>query len=106
VGAGGRWFRAPTSDPVSLERRRPLARILEHLAHARQTRPGVAVSWEELQKAAWPGDKMLAADGAHRVRVAVSTLRKLGLRAVLLTDGDGYLLDATRPIARLEDATA
>jgi hypothetical protein len=103
VGARGRWFRTPSAEPVSLERRRPLAQILEVLARARQTRSGAAVSWQELQSAAWPGERMLASAGAHRVRVAVSTLRKLGLRDLLRTEADGYLLDPSCPIARVED---
>src|SRR5262249_12000964 len=78
VGAGGRWFCVPNREPVSLERRRPLAAMLEHLAIARSQRPGAALSWSELQAAAWPGERMIAATGAHRVRVAISTLRKLG----------------------------
>jgi hypothetical protein len=78
--------------------------MLEQLARARQSRPGAAVSLEDLQQAAWPDERMLAAAGAHRVRVAVSTLRKLGLRDLLLTRDDGYLLDDSCTITRVEDA--
>jgi hypothetical protein len=34
-----------------------------------------------------------------RVRVAIATLRKLGLRGVLLTRDDGYLLDPQIAVA-------
>ena len=37
---------------------------------------------------------------AHRVRVAISTLRKVGLSRWLLTRDDGYLLDARCPMLR------
>ncbi len=35
---------------------------------------------------------------AHRVRVAVSSMRKLGLSEHLLTSGDGYLLTTECPL--------
>ena len=41
---------------------------------------------------------ILAAAGAHRVRVAVSTLRKLGLANLIVTTGEGYALDARVPL--------
>ena len=42
----------------------------------------------------WPGERIVAKSGASRVYVALSTLRKLGLRDLLLSRDDGYLLDA------------
>ncbi|MFT3764142.1 MAG: hypothetical protein QM820_01275 [Minicystis sp.] len=102
VGPEARWFRAPGAGVVSLARRRPLSAIVEHLFRARRERAGVATSWDALLGAGWPGERMAAAAGAHRVRVAVSTLRKLGLRA-LLTASDGYLLDPGCPVLRAED---
>jgi hypothetical protein len=93
VGDEGRVCRAPTGELVDLERRRPLARIVHHLAVARRERPGRALSNDELLAAGWPGERVLAAAGAHRVRVALSTLRKLGLRELLQTTDDGYCFD-------------
>ena len=103
VGTGARWFRLPGAEPVSLERRRPLAAMLEHLAIARAERPGVSVSSSDLTTAAWPGERMLAAAAAHRVRVAISTLRKLGLRERLVTTPEGYALDSSVPLHRAAD---
>ena len=40
-----------------------------------------------------------------RVRVAVSTLRKLGLRDLVLTSDAGYLLDPKCPMTRVDDRT-
>ncbi|MEO7095854.1 MAG: hypothetical protein ABI175_21520, partial [Polyangiales bacterium] len=94
IAAGGRWFRAPGLPVVELERRKPLARILAALADARAARPDVLVGRDELEHAGWPGERIVPAAAAHRVRVAISTLRKLGLAGVLLTRDDGYLLDA------------
>ena len=42
--------------------------------------------------AGWPGDNVQPDAAVNRVRVAVATLRKLGLRPHLVTRGDGYML--------------
>lgn len=94
----GRWFRLPTEPVVSLERRRPLAGMLELLVAERLARPGAPVSVEMLLAAGWPGERVRPDAGAHRVRVALSTLRKLGLRGLLLTTGAGYALDPARKV--------
>jgi len=103
VGPEGRWFRPPHGEPQSLARRRPLADILARLATARQETPGAPLGWEALRDAAWPGERMQASAAAHRVRVALSTLRKLGLRDQLLSTQDGYALDPACPFARAEE---
>jgi hypothetical protein len=101
VGPGGQWFRPPHVERVPLDRRKPLALLLDRLAREREERPGAALAWDALLEAAWPGERVLAAAGAHRVRVAVSTLRKLGLKDVLLTRDEGYLLSTEIPAVRL-----
>lgn len=100
VALEGSWFRAPRGEPVSLARRRPLAKLLARLAEEREARPGAPLSWSELLAAAWPGERVLPEAGAHRVRVAVSTLRKLGLAEVLETRGSGYVLDERCTLVR------
>jgi len=45
---------------------------------------------------------MRADAGAHRVRVAISTLRKMGLRDVLRTEEDGYRLEPAFDVVRSE----
>jgi hypothetical protein len=103
VASDGKWFCAPGGEPQSLARRRPLADILAHLARARQSAPGSAVPWEALRDAAWPGERMQASAAAHRVRVALSTLRKLGLRDQLVSTTEGYLLDPACPFVSAEE---
>jgi predicted ATPase len=98
VAVDGTWFRAPRGARIDLTRRRPIARILARLANERLERPGAPLGSRALRDAAWPGERMLDAAGAHRVRVAVSTLRKLGLEDLLVTTGEGYALDARVPI--------
>ena len=98
VAAEGAWFRPPRGARVGLERRRPLARILERLAVERLERPSAPLGARALQEAAWAGEKLLAQAGAHRVRVAISTLRKLG--APIVTREDGYVLDPDTVLIR------
>jgi hypothetical protein len=92
LGPGATWFRPPGAGRVSLERRKPMALLLDALVTARLEAPGRAVSADELLAAEWPGEKVIATAGAHRVRVAVASLRKLGLRDVLQTIEPGYRL--------------
>ena len=77
---------------VSLERRHALRRIVHALAQASDP-----MDWAALLDAGWPDEQVRAESGAHRVRVAISTLRKLGL-SPLLTVENGYRLDPEVPV--------
>ena len=101
VGAGGAWFRAPGGARVGLERRRSLALLLDRLAVERLERPSSTLSSAALFAAAWPGEKAIPSAAAHRVRVAVATLRKMGLRELLVTTPEGYSLAFDRPLMRV-----
>lgn len=104
VGAGGGWFRAPGGSRVGLERRRSLALLVDRLAAERLAKPGAALSSAALFAAAWPGERALASAGTHRVRVALASLRKMGLRELLVTTPDGYLLATATPLVRVDGA--
>lgn len=97
LGPAASWFRVAQEPRVDLSRRRPLRLVLDRLA-----RPtGKAhLSWDDLLAAGWPGEKMRADAGAHRVRVAISTLRKMGLRDVLRTEEAGYCIDPGYDVQR------
>ena len=92
-GAGARWFRDPESHWRDFRRRRPLRRLLLALIERRMMAPGVGLSMEELLSAAWPDERIQPASAANRLYVALATLRKQGLKRVLLTEEEGYLLD-------------
>lgn len=79
-------------DEVDLSRRGAPRRILEVLVKEHGGR-GRALGVAALAEAGWPGERILVEARATRVRVAIATLRKLGLRDVLLTRDDGYLID-------------
>jgi tetratricopeptide (TPR) repeat protein len=75
----GRRFRHPGDDWVDLERLPVLSRLLARLIESRRAAPGEPVT--------------LFDSSIDDVDDALSTLRALGLKALLLTRGDGYCLD-------------
>jgi hypothetical protein len=87
---------------VPLDSRRPLALILDRLARERLEKPGNPLPWDALLEAGWPGERVLPTAGAHRVRVALSTLRKLGLKEALSTTADGYVLAVELAVMRVD----
>lgn len=96
--AQGRWFRVGAGEPVDLSRREVLRRMLEALLEARRQRPGEPLDLEALRQAGWPGEAMVADAISNRVYVAIATLRRLGLRSLLVTGGGGYFLDPAVPL--------
>jgi len=96
VAADGTWFEPAEGPRVSLEGRFALARVLFALVDARLLRPGCGVDVHDLLARAWPGQRPVGDSGPHRVHVAISTLRRLGLGDVLTRAEQGYLLAPTR----------
>jgi tetratricopeptide (TPR) repeat protein len=101
VCANGRWFRNPHGEVVSIARWRPLQRLLERLAERREIAPGEPLSVEALVAAGWPGERMLPKAGATRVYTAIASLRRIGLRDMLVRDEGGYSLRTDVAIARV-----
>jgi predicted ATPase len=94
VWDGGQFFRLPRAqERVDLSRRAPLGRIVHALAQRRFDAPGEALPVEEIIRAGWPGERIGAEAALNRARVALATLRKLGLRDVLVTGAGGYWLN-------------
>ena len=86
VATGGAWFRPPRGARVSLVTRKNLARLLEAFAaHGDKT-----FTSTDLVAVGWPGERIIGPAGAHRVRVAIATLRKMGLESAIVRRGDGY----------------
>jgi tetratricopeptide (TPR) repeat protein len=88
VGWQGRWLE-DARRRVSLAGRVPLQHVVWELALRRVLEPGVAVRAEELFEVAWRGEKASANAALHRLHVALSTLRRLGLRDLIELE-DGY----------------
>lgn len=98
VGPDARWFQPPGGERVALDRRRALRLVLQALVTARVEAPGSALDASALLARGWPGERVLPAAGAHRVRVAIATLRRSGLRRLIQSRDDGYLLDPEAPV--------
>jgi hypothetical protein len=103
LGPNGSWFEAPGAPRVELAHREALRLILVRLVEAHAVSPGEPLAGADLLAAGWPGERVLRTAGANRVRVALSTLRRLGLRGSLVARRDGWLLDATLHITRDAD---
>lgn len=99
IGKDAMCFSIDDGKTVDLARRGSLRRMLAALVEARVSSPGSTLDGAALTSAGWPDERILVEAAATRVRVAIATLRKLGLRNVLLTRDDGYLLD---PAVRVE----
>ncbi len=98
VRPGASGFRAVDAHAdVDLSRKRVLARIFAALVDKRMQAPGEPLALDDVLDAGWPGEDMAHTSAINRVHVAVSTLRKLGLRPVLLSHERGYLLDPSVP---------
>ncbi len=104
VAADGRWFQCGEGEPVSLMKRRALRLLLRRLAGQRLAAPGVALSLHDLLAAGWPGERTSHEAGNARVYNALTSLRKLGLRAALVSRDDGYLLDPAVPLRLAPEA--
>jgi tetratricopeptide (TPR) repeat protein len=90
VAEDGRWFQVGDDEPEDITRRSAPRRVLAALAHRHDESPGQAMSLEELFEVGWPGEVATPEAAANRVYVTIATLRKLGLRELLLNLGDGY----------------
>lgn len=104
IAVGGTWFRAPSSSVVHLVSRPTLMRVLDTLAKWRVESPGTPLSVETILQHGWPGERVMLKAGENRVRVAITTLRNLGLRGVLVHRDSGHLLDECVPMSRVDEA--
>ncbi|MCK6544950.1 hypothetical protein L6R52_03725 [Myxococcota bacterium] len=93
VTSDGELFRAPDGTFGDLGRRQVLRRLLAALIDARRSRPGEPVSTEVLLDAGWPGEQIARRAAKNRLYVALTTLRGLGLRGLVVNAGDGWMLD-------------
>jgi predicted ATPase len=105
--AQGASFSAPSGGAVELAARAPLARIVDALVRHRLEHPGDLLAKEPLVRAAWPDEARLPmGPGANRLKVAVSTLRRMGLEPLIVSKRGGYMLDPTVPVRVVDELTA
>jgi tetratricopeptide (TPR) repeat protein len=90
----------PDGTHVELGSRLVLWRLVSALVALREGAPGEPLAIEAAIEAGWPGERMTGDSANNRLKVALSTLRKLGLRELLVRhESGGYLLDPNVPIS-------
>ncbi len=92
VGSDASWFSPPGGERIELEGRDALINVLHALVTAHREQPDEPIPRDALVAAGWPGERMLPRAAANRLRVAISTLRKLGLHDAILTRRGAYLI--------------
>jgi hypothetical protein len=100
IGPDARWMQRDDGDVVNLGRRGALRLLLEKLVAIRLDAPGRALSTDAMFEAGWPGERIAAESAQARVYTSVQRLRALGLEGILITQGDGYLLDPRADVTR------
>ena len=99
IAAGAEWFQIGGGAPVVIETRIPLRRLLLALGEMRLQNPGAVLPVTAAFEAGWPGERATPTAAAMRVYTAVHSLRRLGLRGLLVRKRRGYVLDVDVHIA-------
>jgi hypothetical protein len=98
-----RGLHLPSGEWVDLANQGPPRRLLGALLKANADGSGPAArDW--LVTEVWSGERMTGESGANRIRVAVSALRRLGLRDIVQTVPGGYRLNPAHAYRRMPDA--
>ena len=54
-------------------------------------------------RAGWPGEQILGGAAKNRLNVLLARLRSMGLRDVVVTHENGYMLDPSLPLRVVSD---
>jgi FHA domain len=100
VSDDARWFKRGDADTVNLGRRGALRLLLAALIDRRLQASGTALSMAEMIAVGWPDERIGIESAQARVYTSVQRLRALGLDGVLITRGDGYLVDPAIDVRR------
>jgi len=92
IGPGADFVGVGTSL-IDLRTRGSLRRIVVALVELRTRSPGTSLSQELVFEAGWPDERVSPRAAAARVYTAMYTLRRMGLRGILVRRDDGYLID-------------
>jgi predicted ATPase len=99
IAADGAWVDLPDRERIDFANRPALQRLVQALARERLEHPGEPISLARLVASGWPDERLDGEIARNRLNVALATLRKMGLRDVLLSRGrEGHLLDPAIPI--------
>jgi hypothetical protein len=103
IEAALRWIEPPNGKRLACVARPVMRRVLIALVDAHGTSPGRPIPADTLVRMAWPGERMLRESGKHRLQVMILRMRQLGLRDVVLTTDEGYLLAPDLTVERVTD---
>jgi hypothetical protein len=93
VGSCARWFTAPDGGTYDLARRDVLRRLMQRLVEQHRSAPSEGLTLDALREAGWPSERIIESAATNRIHVALTELRRRGLRRCLIRDDDKYLLD-------------
>lgn len=102
IATNAERYRPPSGEWEDLRQHPVLRRILLALVEQHHARPGAGLSMEAIQQAAWPGERIRVDAAANRIYVAVSKLRRRGLRDLLQRQDDGYALHPDIEVQRFD----
>lgn len=99
LGPEAAWFNVGEEPAVMLKTRKPLKKLLYALAMLRLEQPDAVLSMRAAFEAGWPGEKVERDAARTRLYTAIHTLRRFGLRGILVRRHGGYVLDANIDMA-------
>lgn len=102
IASGAEWFKLPGQPMVVLETRIPLRRLLLALGELKMRSPNAVLPVTGAFEAGWPGERATPTAAAMRVYTAVHSLRRMGLKGLLVRRRRGYVLDIRVSIAATE----
>ena len=104
IGRGAQWGVVPGARQKVDQSERDAPRPQLSALVTRRLASGGVLTVEELVAAGWPGERIGASSAAGRVYQAIATLRRLGLRDVIVRDGVGYALDPDLQVLSADEA--
>lgn len=96
ISDDGAFLAPPFMGGIPLTTRMPLRRLLLSLARARLDRPGEPISAGELITIGWPDEHIAAQAAKNRLRVGLTSLRRLGLKDCLIHESGGYMIASSQ----------
>ena len=106
VSADASHFRLPGDPILDLAGKTKLRLLLKAVIDGRFSASDGSVSSELLLAQVWPGERILREAARSRVYMAVTSLRKAGLREHLENAGDSYRIAHSVPVLRLPTPSA
>jgi hypothetical protein len=88
---------------IDLSQRPILRKVVLGLTALATLHPGIPISIDHLVPLVWQGEKILASAAKNRLHVALGKLRALGLSTLILSKGNGYVLNPSIPVVRTFD---